>query len=144
MVGQALTLHAVAQGEARIVRVELWADGELQEVRRSSLPGGVSPLPLVATWVPITPGAHTLTARAFDVNGARSHTSISIAAEGDRDGDGTPDDADACPGQAGGAATNGCPDQDADGVADSPLYRLVHSNGLLSFSLRWSGRPQAP
>ena len=36
----------------------------------------------------------------------------------DKDKDGITDDKDACPNDAGTAATNGCPDKDADGIAD--------------------------
>ncbi|MDO1500605.1 OmpA family protein [Winogradskyella maritima] len=36
----------------------------------------------------------------------------------DTDGDGIPDETDACPTEAGPASTNGCPDSDGDGVAD--------------------------
>jgi outer membrane protein OmpA-like peptidoglycan-associated protein len=36
----------------------------------------------------------------------------------DRDGDGIPDKDDACPDQAGPAATKGCPDRDGDGIPD--------------------------
>jgi OmpA-OmpF porin, OOP family len=36
----------------------------------------------------------------------------------DRDGDGVPDDTDACPDLAGPATLNGCPDRDGDGIAD--------------------------
>lgn len=37
----------------------------------------------------------------------------------DTDGDGVPDDEDACPSIAGPAALNGCPDSDNDGIADN-------------------------
>ncbi len=37
----------------------------------------------------------------------------------DRDGDGVPDDRDACPGLAGPAGAEGCPDADGDGIRDS-------------------------
>ena len=37
----------------------------------------------------------------------------------DKDQDGITDDKDACPTQAGTAATNGCPDKDSDGIADA-------------------------
>lgn len=37
----------------------------------------------------------------------------------DTDGDGIPDDQDACITEAGTAITNGCPDKDADGIADA-------------------------
>lgn len=36
----------------------------------------------------------------------------------DADGDGIPDSDDACPDEAGPAATRGCPDRDGDGIAD--------------------------
>ncbi len=36
----------------------------------------------------------------------------------DRDGDGVPDDIDACPDVAGPASLQGCPDRDGDGIAD--------------------------
>jgi len=36
----------------------------------------------------------------------------------DKDGDGVPDNADACPDVAGVAALQGCPDRDGDGIAD--------------------------
>lgn len=37
----------------------------------------------------------------------------------DTDGDGIPDSKDACPTEAGTAATNGCPDSDGDGIANA-------------------------
>jgi OmpA-OmpF porin, OOP family len=37
----------------------------------------------------------------------------------DKDGDGIPDNKDACPLVAGAAITNGCPDKDGDGIADN-------------------------
>ena len=36
----------------------------------------------------------------------------------DTDADGIPDERDECPGEAGLASLNGCPDRDGDGVAD--------------------------
>ena len=44
--------------------------------------------------------------------------SINLHPEDDRDKDGIIDKEDACPDEAGVAATNGCPDRDGDGVAD--------------------------
>lgn len=38
---------------------------------------------------------------------------------GDRDGDGTPDDGDDCPGKAGPADAGGCPDDDRDGIPNN-------------------------
>jgi len=38
--------------------------------------------------------------------------------EGDRDGDGVPDETDRCPDEPGPAELDGCPDRDGDGIAD--------------------------
>lgn len=120
-VGQEVTLHAVARGEQRIVRLELWVDGQLRQVERSGQPQGVSPLPLVTTWRPPTPGPHTLTARAVDSNGGRAYASVSLEASevADQDRDRVPDSADECPDQPGWGTTQGCPDRDGDGIADA-------------------------
>jgi hypothetical protein len=39
-VGQEVTVRSVARDEGKVVRVELWVDGQLQESQSSSLPGG--------------------------------------------------------------------------------------------------------
>ncbi len=49
----------------------------------------------------------------------------------DKDRDGIIDSKDACPTQAGTAATNGCPDKDADGVADK-VDQCPDEPGLVS------------
>lgn len=120
LVGKPVTFHAVARGESRIVRVEFWVDGELHEVQRSNFPEGVSPLPLVATWVAPTAGTHVLAARAFDVDGHRVSGEISVQAiEGNSpDGSRLGGFVDECPGEQGWASTGGCSDRDGDGVAD--------------------------
>ncbi len=120
-VGQPVALHAVAEGEVRAVRVELWVDGQLLEVERSSVPDGTSPLPVHANWRPATAGPHTLAARAYGAKGGWASASIGVeaVADADRDGDGAPDDRDACPEQAGLHSGHGCPDRDGDGVADA-------------------------
>ena len=79
-VGEAVRIHAIARDSARVVRVELWADGELREAQGSSLPDGVSPFPLVAVWRPTSPGTHTINVRAFNTDDARSYASISLEA----------------------------------------------------------------
>jgi hypothetical protein len=119
-VGQAVTIHAVARGDEKVTRLELWIDGELYEVQRSALAGGSSPLPLVAQWDPASMGNHTLTARAFDTQDARGQASVTVEAvdRGDGDGDGVADAVDACPDAPGSAAAAGCPDQDRDGIRD--------------------------
>ena len=120
-VGQAVTVHSVARDEGKVVRVELWADGQLHKVQASNLPGGVSPFPLLARWQPSSPGTHTLTARAFNACGGRSQASVNVEAVAavDRDGDGATGEADLCPDQPGAAAADGCPDRDGDSVPDS-------------------------
>jgi len=120
-VGEAVSIHAIARDSAKVVRVEFWADGELQVAQNSSLAGGISPFPLVAVWRPASAGTHTLSVRAFNTNDARSYASISLDAVGvaDSDGDGVSDESDACPDQAGFGTSGGCPDDDGDGVPDA-------------------------
>jgi hypothetical protein len=120
-VGERIVVHAVARDEARVTRVELWVDGELQESQASTVPGGISPFPLTAQWEPESPGTHRLTARAFDAEGRRAHASIEVeaVAEADGDGDGVADEVDACPDELGWRASAGCPDGDFDGIPDS-------------------------
>jgi hypothetical protein len=119
-VGEAVPIHAIARDSARVVRVEFWADGELQVAQNSSLPGGISPFPLATVWRPLSPGNHTINVRAFNAEDARSYASISLNAVGvaDGDGDGLPDENDSCPTQAGFGTSAGCPDGDGDGVPD--------------------------
>ena len=121
-------IQAVARGDAaqKIKRVELWVDGRLQDAQSSDLPGGISPFPIVATWQPPAPGAHTFIVRAFNTQGRQGQGSINVEAvqSGDRDGDGVPDALDGCPDQPGLATNNGCPvpttgDRDGDGVPDA-------------------------
>ncbi|MFB0536431.1 MAG: FHA domain-containing protein [Anaerolineae bacterium] len=120
-VGQEVTVHSIARDEGKVVRVELWVDGQLQETQASNLPGGTSPFPLLARWQPPSPGTHTLIARAFNARGGRGHASINVEAIelADRDDDGVADEADACPDEPGSAAADGCPDQDRDGISDA-------------------------
>ncbi len=129
---QPVIVHAVARGEGKITRLELWLDDGLLAVRRAAQPGGVSPLPLVTTWTPAAPGMHVLIVRAFDAAGQRAQAMVRVqvaapaesapppdAAPGDRDGDTIADAEDACPDEAGLAEAAGCPDRDGDSVADA-------------------------
>ena len=120
-VGQGVTVHSVARDESKVVRVELWVDGQLQESQTSNLPGGTSPFPLLARWQPSSPGTHTLIARAFNARGGRGQASVNVEAikEADRDGDGVADEADACPDEPGTEAADGCPDRDGDRTPDA-------------------------
>jgi hypothetical protein len=120
-VGQEVTVHSVARDERKVIRVELWVDGQLQETQASNLPGGTSPFPLLARWRPSSPGSHTLIARAFNARGGRGQASVNVEAiqRADRDGDGVTDEADACPDEPGSPAARGCPDGDGDGIPDA-------------------------
>ncbi len=113
-VGEPLAVHSAAEGQSPTVRIELWADGTLQDAQSAASPGEASPFVLHATWRPPTPGPHTLTARAFDAKGGRAHASVTVEAvtEPDRDHDGAPDVQDACPEQPGGYTAGGCLDGD--------------------------------
>jgi len=119
--GEAVFIQAVARDSAKVVRVEFWADGELQEAQNSTLPEGISPFPLVAVWRPPSPGDHTISVRAFNTDEARAYASISLHAVevADGDGDGISDESDLCPDQAGFGTSGGCPDGDGDGVPDA-------------------------
>jgi len=119
-VGQVTSVHAVARDANKIVRFELWVDGQLHKTDTSSIPGGISPFPMLTDWQPLVPGSHTLTVRAFNVQGTRSQASINVESIEvlDQDNDGVADDMDACPDQPGFTTTDGCPDHDSDGVAD--------------------------
>jgi hypothetical protein len=120
-VGQEVTVQSIARDEGKVTRVELWVDGQLQKSQTSNLPGGSSPFPLLARWQPSSPGTHTLIARAFNARGGRGQASVNVEAIelADRDGDGVPDEADACPDEPGPPAANGCPDRDGDGTPDA-------------------------
>jgi hypothetical protein len=119
-VGQPAMVHAVANSDGKIVRVELWADGQLHTALNSSLSGGTSPFPLVAAWQPLSAGTHTLIARAFSVDGARAQSIVRVEATSadDQDADGVADESDACPDEPGVDSADGCPDRDGDGTPD--------------------------
>ncbi len=121
LVGERVTVRALARDENNITRIEYWADGQLLYAQTSSLPGGVSPLPLLTSWQPTTPGAHTLVVRAFNSQNQRSQASVDVEVIEilDQDNDSIPDAEDTCPDQPGFSATDGCPDADGDGVADA-------------------------
>lgn len=119
-VGQPVMVHAVANSDNEIVRVELWVDGQLHAAQNSSLPGGTSPFPLVVSWHPMSAGMHTLIARAFSADGARTQAAVDVEATSaeDRDADGMADEFDACPDVPGVDSADGCPDRDGDGTPD--------------------------
>ncbi|MEW6567148.1 MAG: LysM peptidoglycan-binding domain-containing protein [Chloroflexota bacterium] len=59
-------IQAVARDSQGVVRLELWADGELIAVRTSQLPEGSTPFPLAEGWYARTAGTHTLVVRAYN------------------------------------------------------------------------------
>ncbi len=121
-VGQPVRVDLVAyDSKNKITRLELWVDGHLHEMKSSDVPGGMSPLPLMVDWRPDSPGTHTLAARAYNRQGRRASTAVSVEATEtpDRDRDGVKDPDDACPDEPGQPSANGCPDRDLDGIADN-------------------------
>jgi len=119
-VGRPVMVHAVANSDNKIARIELWVDGQLHTAQNSTLPGGASPFPLVIAWQPASAGTHTLIARAFSADGARAQAAVDVEATSadDRDADGVADDMDACPDEPGVPSAEGCPDRDGDGTPD--------------------------
>ena len=108
--------------DSLLVRLQLWADGQLA----GDMPAMSSRTQAVWVWTPQTPGDHTLTAYAYDRQGRSAVASVRVQAvqAADRDGDGVPDEQDACPDQAGMLQSQGCTmvtggDRDGDGVQDS-------------------------
>ena len=119
--GKLTTVRAIASDENKITRIELWIDGQLHESESSSVPGGLSSFPLLVDWQPPVSGRHTLTVRAFNSRGVRTHASINVDVieAADRDSDGVDDLLDTCPDQQGLDIAEGCPDHDRDGIPDA-------------------------
>ncbi len=121
--GAAVPVHVQAtSADEPLVRLQLWADGQLI----GDMPAMSTSAQAVWFWVSRTPGDHTLTAWAYTRPGGSANTSIRVQAlqAPDRDGDGVPDEQDACPDEAGLIPAQGCPtasatDRDGDGIADS-------------------------
>jgi hypothetical protein len=119
--GEGAMIRAVASDERKIVRLELWVDGQLLESETTNVQGGISSFPLLTEWQPSSSGAHTITVRAFNIAGVRGHSTIhvNVASAADRDNDGVIDAEDSCPDEAGLGFSAGCPDQDRDGTPDA-------------------------
>lgn len=67
--GEPAQIMGTARDPGRIVRVELWADGQLVAVRRSDRPEGINPFPFFHAWTPTSPDQHVLFARAYTADG---------------------------------------------------------------------------
>ncbi len=135
-VGKDTVVQASASDDQRIKRVELWVDDQLQDAQDTNVTGGISPFPLTMHWRPTISGTHTLIVRAFNMQGARSHTTTNVQAIQtlDRDDDGLPDAVDRCPDEAGSAGARGCPDRDDDRV-DSQVE--IGTGDLVVWRLGW-------
>jgi len=66
----------IARDKEGIEHVELWVDGELYASKKSELPQGSTPFPLVELWQPDAAGGHVLTARAY--NSKNRDTVVSV------------------------------------------------------------------
>jgi hypothetical protein len=79
-VGEAVQVFATGRDDNKIERMELWADGALVQSQASALPDGTSPFPLMAMWVPQTPGNHTIVVRGYNMNDVSGQASVSVNA----------------------------------------------------------------
>ncbi|MDH4209020.1 MAG: Ig-like domain-containing protein, partial [Anaerolineae bacterium] len=75
----------LVQSEARdaaslVTQVELWVDGQLQEVDGSQEPQGSPQLYAAQSWQPASPGSHTLMVRALNSRGAVGQAIIVVEA----------------------------------------------------------------
>jgi hypothetical protein len=83
--GEPTVIIGTARDLSRIVRVELWADGQLVAVRRSDRSEGFNPFPFFYDWTPSDLGQHVLFARAYTADGrlGQSNVLTLLAEEGD-------------------------------------------------------------
>ncbi len=111
--GQQVTVASIVsiqvEGSVRsgqVVLLQLWADGEL--IGEQS--GSAAQLNGHWGWMPLTPGDHTLTARAYNQNGDSGVTMVRVTAieATDADRDGVSDEEDECPKQFGSLDLTGC------------------------------------
>ena len=79
-VGEPVQVFATGRDANRIARMELWVDGGLIQSQGSALSDGTNPFPLMAMWVPETPGNHTIVVRGYNMNDVSGQASISVNA----------------------------------------------------------------
>jgi hypothetical protein len=80
-VGQAVQVFATGHDSDKIERMQLWVDGQMVISQASALPGGTSPFPLLAAWVPDTLGNHTIVVRGYDMSGVPGQASLTVFAD---------------------------------------------------------------
>lgn len=79
-IGTPVQVFATGTDPGKIARMELWVDGQLVQSQASALPDGTSPFPIIAMWVPDTPGNHTIVVRAYNMADVSGQASISVNA----------------------------------------------------------------
>ena len=117
-------IGATVQGST-ITLLQVWADGVLV----GEMPTDAEAVSGSWGWLVTSPGDHTLVARAFDAEGRVGVAAVRVRAveTADADQDGVPDEADACPDQAGLLQQNGCPPgvTDAGDPRDPDIQEIV-------------------
>ncbi len=68
----------IARDKEGIEHVELWVDGELYASKKSELPQGSTPFPLVEMWQPDSAGQHVLTARVYNSKNRDATASVIV------------------------------------------------------------------
>ncbi len=79
-VGQSVQVFATGHDPSRIERMQLWVDGQMVISQASAFPEGMSPFPLLATWVPETMGNHTVVVRGYNVAGVSGQAAVTLLA----------------------------------------------------------------
>ena len=79
-IGMPVQVFATGSDPGKIARMELWVDGQLEQSQASALPDGTSPFPIMAMWVPDTPGNHTIVVRAYNMADGSGQASVSVTA----------------------------------------------------------------
>ncbi len=122
--GSAVVVQAEGTAEgSQVVLMQLWVDGALIGEQG----GAAERLNTSWSWLPLTPGDHTLAVRAYNARNDAGLAMVRVTAiEGaDADRDGILDSADTCPDRAGLLQLDGCPPGMAGGVASNPDAQQV-------------------
>ncbi len=70
--GQPLVVHSTATDAQGVARIELWVDGALIHMAGNSSPSANIPFSVQQTWLPATPGSHSISVVAYNVAGVAS------------------------------------------------------------------------
>jgi hypothetical protein len=66
--GERVLVQSVSTDPRGVIKVELWVDGRLYEVKRAESAGGAHMLDMIHIWEATTLGEHVLTLKAFNVD----------------------------------------------------------------------------